>query len=49
MQAVNKHLEVWLHMQSKYGTVSSKITLVILFQNFQDKQKKSNACIEMYG
>ena len=24
----------------KYGTVSSKITLVILFQNFQDQQKK---------
>ena len=33
----------------KYGTVSSKITLVILFKNFQDKQKKSNACIEIYG
>ena len=32
-----------------YGTVSSKTTLVILFQIFQDKQKKSNASIEMYG
>ena len=32
-----------------YGTVSRKITLVIHFQIFQDKQKKSNACIEMYG
>ena len=28
------------------GTVSSKVTL---FQIFQDKQKKSNARIEMYG
>ena len=24
------------------------ITFVVLFQNFQDKQMKSNACIEMY-
>ena len=35
--------------KSLYGTVSSKITLVVLFQNFQDKQKKSNDRIEMYG
>ena len=28
------------------GTVSSKITLVILFQIFQDKQKKNITCIE---
>ena len=31
------------------GTVSSKITLVILFQIFQDTRKKSNTRIEMYG
>ena len=31
-----------------YWTVSSKITLVILFQIFQDKPKKSNTLIEMY-
>ena len=31
------------------GTVSSKITLAILFQILQDKQIKSNALIEMYG
>ena len=31
-----------------YGTVSRIIALVI-FLNFQDKQKKSNANIEMYG
>ena len=34
-----------------FGTASSKITLVILFQIFQDKQQKNenDACIEMYG
>ena len=41
-----------IHVQSKnimhiIGTVSSNITLVVLFQILQDKQKKSNACIEM--
>ena len=35
--------------KEEYGTVSSKIILVIFFQIFQDKQKKSNARIEMYG
>ena len=38
-----------LNRQTVYGTVSSKITLMVLYQNFQDKQKKSNARIEMYG
>ena len=32
-----------------YGTVSNKITHMILYQIFQDKLKKSNARIEMYG
>ena len=32
-----------------YGMVSSKITLVVLLQNFQDKQKKSNSRIQIYG
>ena len=31
-----------------FGTVPSRITLVVLFQVFQDNQKKSNARIEMY-
>ena len=39
---------IYIYIIKIIGTVSSKITLVILFQNF-DKQKKSNARIEMYG
>ena len=39
----------WYFTVYVYGTVSSKITLVIHFQIFQDKQKKTNAHIEMYG
>ena len=43
---INRTGENMVHV---YGTVSRKFTLVILFKKFQDKEKKSNARIEIYG